>query len=460
MTTEQRIKDRNIGIIGMARSGIAAAVLAESLGGKPFVSDSKNADLLKTEIERLNTAGIPYEAGGHSERLFASDYLVVSPGVPLTLPIIKEAREKGIPVFSEIEFASWCCKGKIIAITGSNGKTTTTTLIGEIFATAGFDTFVCGNIGFPFAEIVPKIPEQGIAIVEVSNFQLETISDFKPKAALILNLTPDHLDRHGTFENYIKAKLRITENQSDTDCLILNFDDKVTSQQRIESNAEVRYFSTGVNAKSDTTVSENILFYRGEKIIDTDEIMLPGPHNLQNVCAAVIAAKLFDISTDDIVKVLKSFAGVEHRMENVGSIAGITFINDSKATNVDSVCYALRSVKTDLYLIAGGRDKNSDFSPLINFGKNKIKSIIAIGEAKEKLFKTLGNSFPVLFADSLEEAVGKSFELATPGETIMLSPGCASFDMFDNFEHRGRVFKNAVADLKNGKNKNETINQK
>ncbi|KAA3634218.1 MAG: UDP-N-acetylmuramoyl-L-alanine--D-glutamate ligase, partial [Calditrichaeota bacterium] len=269
MTTEQRIKDRNIGIIGMARSGIAAAVLAESIGGKPFVSDSKSADLLATEIERLNTAGIPYEFDGHSERLLASDYLVVSPGVPLTIPILKEAREKGIPVFSEIEFASWCCKGKIIAITGSNGKTTTTTLIGEIFATAGFDTYVCGNIGFPFAEIVSKIPEKGIAIVEVSNFQLETISDFKPDAALILNLTPDHLDRHGSFENYIKAKLRITENQDQSDYLVLNFDDKVTSEQKIESNADIHYFSTGTNAKADTTVLEESLFYRGEKIIDT-----------------------------------------------------------------------------------------------------------------------------------------------------------------------------------------------
>ncbi|KAA3636562.1 MAG: hypothetical protein DWP97_02535 [Calditrichaeota bacterium] len=239
-----------------------------------------------------------------------------------------------------------------------------------------------------------------------------------------------------------------------------NIHGNVIKEQKIESNADIHYFSTGTNAKADTTVLEESLFYRGEKIIDTAEIMLPGPHNLQNVCAAVIAAKLFDISTDDIVKVLKTFAGVEHRMENVGSIAGITFINDSKATNVDSVCYALRSVKTNLYLIAGGRDKDSDFRPLIRYGKDNIKSIIAIGEAKDKLFQTLGNNYPVLFADSLEEAVGKSFELATPGDTIMLSPGCASFDMFENFEHRGRAFKNAVADLKNGKNKNETINQK
>ena len=464
MTIEERIKDRNIGIIGMARSGVAAAVLAESFGGKPFVSDSKSAEHLTTEISRLKNAAIPYETGGHSDKLLSVDYIIVSPGVPLNIDIIKQAIEKGIPLFSEIEFASWCCKGKIIAVTGSNGKTTTTTLLGEIFSAAGFDTFVAGNIGMPFSEIVTKIPENGIAVIEVSNFQLETISDFKPDVALILNLTPDHLDRHGTFENYVKAKFRITENQGSSEHLILNHDDKETGNAKFTTDAAIHYFSAEQNEQADAFVENNTLVIRKEnkieKIIDSDEIIIPGPHNLQNASAAVCVASLFDIPAAVSYKVLTLFSGVEHRMENVGSVAGINFVNDSKATNVDSVCYALRSIHTPLYLIAGGRDKDSDFTPIIEHGINKIKSIIAIGEAKEKIFDTLGTAFPIVFSDSLSKAVEKAFELAVPGETIMLSPGCASFDMFENFEQRGRKFKQAVTELKNGKNENESLSKK
>lgn len=464
MTVEERIKNRKIGIVGMARSGIAAAILAESYGGKPFVSDVKEGDDLKTEISRLKNARIPYETGGHSQQLLSCDYLVVSPGVPLSVDIIKQAYEKGIPVFSEVEFASWCCKGKIIAVTGSNGKTTTTTLLGEMFAAAGFDTFVGGNIGLPFAEIVGKVPSDGIAVIEVSNFQLETISDFKPDVAVILNLTPDHLDRHGTFENYIKAKFRITENQTNNEYLILNHDDKETMKAQFTTDARVCFFSAQqLDTAQAHVVDNSLVMKKGTgvvEIIPTKEIMIPGPHNLQNAAAAVSVASLYNIKADVLKKVLKTFAGVEHRMENIGSVAGINFINDSKATNVDSVCYALRSLDVPIYLIAGGRDKDSDFSPIIEFGRQKIKSIIAIGEAKEKIFKTLGTDFPIVFADSLEHAVEKAFEFALPGETVMLSPGCASFDMFDNFEHRGRVFKQAVADLKNGKNENESLSKK
>ncbi len=460
MTTEQKIKNRKIGVIGMARSGIAAAVLADRFGGKPFVSDMNSAEKLQAETARLDSVGIPYEVGGHTEKLLTADYLVVSPGVPLTIDIIKKAQSQGIPVFSEIEFASWCCKGKIIAVTGSNGKTTTTTLLGEIFTAAGFDTFIAGNIGLPFSEIVERIPENGIVILEISTFQLETISDFKPHVALILNLTPDHLDRHGSFENYIKTKFRITENQSEEDTLILNAEDKETKKYNVSTKADIHYFSHLPTSSVTAFVKDDFLTINDKQIIATDKISIIGPHNLQNAAAAVAAASLFDISIDTLAKVLSTFQPVEHRLENIGSVAGVNFINDSKATNIDSVTFALRSVHTGLYLIAGGRDKGADFKELIPYGKDKIKSIIAIGEAKEKIYEQLGNVFQVQFAETLQEAVQKAFTKASPGETVLLSPGCASFDMFKNYEKRGREFKHAVAGLKNGKNEHETISEK
>ncbi|UCG63091.1 MAG: UDP-N-acetylmuramoyl-L-alanine--D-glutamate ligase [Candidatus Zixiibacteriota bacterium] len=464
MTLQERIRDRKIGIVGMARSGIAAAMLADEFGGKPFVSDSKDAKLLDAQVERLSGLKIPFETGRHSDELLTCDYIVVSPGVPLEIEILAKARHKGIPLFSEIEFASWACRGKIIAVTGSNGKTTTTTLIGEIFSRVGFDTFVGGNIGLPFSEIALKVPEDGVAVIEVSNFQLQTIADFTPDTALLLNLTPDHLDRHGTFDDYKRAKYRITENQGPDQSLIVNLDDPEIVVDDMDTDAKVHYFSVGDKAQALSFVREGTLYCRvgglETPVINSSEILIPGPHNLQNAAAAAAAASLHGVAPEDIKKVLSDFPGVEHRLENVGRVAGISFVNDSKATNVDSVCYALRSVSTPVYLIAGGRDKGGQFEKIVEHGRDKIKGIIAIGEARDKIFNALGQAFPVEFADTLEQAVRQAFEAAFPGETVMLSPGCASFDQFENFEHRGRVFKDAVATLKNGKNENEALSQR
>ncbi|UCD64703.1 MAG: UDP-N-acetylmuramoyl-L-alanine--D-glutamate ligase [Candidatus Zixiibacteriota bacterium] len=464
MTAEERIRDRRIGIIGMARSGMAAALLADELGGRPFVSDSKDEKLLATRIERLKAAGIPFEAGGHTERILGCDYVVVSPGVPLDIDILFRAAQQGIPIFSEVEFASWVCRGSIVAVTGSNGKTTTTALLGEILTAAGFDTFVGGNIGLPMSEIVLKVPEDGLAVVEVSNFQLQTIADFAPDTALILNLTPDHLDRHATFEDYKRAKYRITENQSPDQTLILNLDDPEISVEDMKTQATVHYFTTTASARAAAFVRDDRLFARrgGEEfpIIAASEILIRGPHNLQNAAAAACAAVQYEVSPEVIKRVLQDFPGVEHRLENVRRIAGVNFVNDSKATNVDSVCYALRSLDGPVYLIAGGRDKGGAFERIIEYGRGKIKGVVTVGEAREKIFNALGQAFPVQFAESLEEAVKTAFEMAFPGETVLLSPGCASFDMFENFEHRGRVFKEAVSNLKNGKNSNEALPQK
>ncbi len=461
MTVEERIKNRRIGIVGMARSGMAVAYLAVSRGGKPFVSDSARAELLTKQKERLQRDGIPFETDGHSERLLQCEYLVLSPGVPPDLEILQSARQKGLPIFSELEFAFWVCRGKVIGVTGSNGKTTTTTLIGEIFSAAGYDTFVCGNIGRPFSEVVHKIGEDGIAVVEVSTFQLEAIADFKPHVALILNLTADHLDRHGSFDKYKTLKYRITENQTTDDFLVLNLDDHEIMSDNITTNARKVFFTTTDAADVGAFARDGCLYGKSNqeesRIIRCSDILIPGPHNLQNATASICVAALFDVPAPTIEKVLRSFPGVEHRLESVGRVAGVSFVNDSKATNVDSVCWALRSIDTPIYLIAGGRDKGNDYRPLIEYGKNKVKGLVVIGEAKEKIFNALGGAFPVQFADSLEEAVHKSFNLAHPGETILLSPGCASFDMFDNFEHRGHVFKATVANLRNGAHKNQTV---
>ncbi|MBN1211814.1 MAG: UDP-N-acetylmuramoyl-L-alanine--D-glutamate ligase [candidate division Zixibacteria bacterium] len=461
MTVEERIKGRKIGIIGMARSGLAAALLAKRFGGAPLVSDSARAELVAPQTETLRQEGIPYETGGHTEQLLGSDYLIISPGVPPNIDIVVKARAEGLPIFSELEFASWVCRGKIIAVTGSNGKTTTTTLIGEIFKEAGFETWVCGNIGRPFAEIADKVTESGVAVVEVSTFQLEAIEDFRPHIAAILNLTPDHIDRHGSFEAYKQMKYRITENQAAEDFLILNHDDPEISAAKISTRAKILSFSIKPPNSANTFVKDDSLFsnYKNRqiKIMKVTEINIPGRHNLQNAATAALTAVLFDISSEVMRKVLKEFPGVEHRLENTGTVAGVYFINDSKATNVDSVCVALQSMTRPVYLILGGRDKGAGYEPIIEVGRDRIKGILAIGEAREKIFNALGQSFPTQFADSLEEAVHRCFELALPGETVLLSPGCASFDMFENFEHRGKVFKAVVDSLRKNKKKDETL---
>ena len=461
MTVEERIRNRKIGIIGMARSGVAAALLVNRFDGSPFVSDSGTRDRLAEPISRLETAGIPYEIGGHTDRLLECDYLVVSPGVPLTVDILKQAKARGLPIFSEIELASWVCRAPIVAVTGSNGKTTTTTLTGAMLRDAGLTTEVCGNIGRPFADIADTIPENGVVVLEVSSYQLETIADFRPHVALILNLQPDHLDRHGSFENYVAAKYRIAENQRSSDYLIVNQGDAAIDIDNIETSAARLAFSIASRNGACTFVEEGWLWARAGrewfKIIHTDDIRIRGRHNLENAAAAVAAAMLFDVSVNKIAGTLKTFAGVEHRLEPVGAVAGINFINDSKATNVDATVVALQSMTTGVFLICGGRDKGYPYQPWLKAGKDKVRGLVAIGEAKEKIFRELGQQFPTEFADTLEDAVRKAFHQAEPGDTVLLSPGCASFDMFENFEARGRAFKDAVAGLRNGKKKNETV---
>jgi UDP-N-acetylmuramoylalanine--D-glutamate ligase len=297
--------------------------------------------------------------------------------------------------------------------------------------------------------------------VEVSSFQLERIEQFKPDVAVILNLTPDHLDRHGSFDDYKKTKYQITVNQSAEDWLIINADDKELTADNVKTAAEKLWFSTCENADAAVFVRDESLYLRSadseRMIIAASEIGIKGPHNLQNAAAAVCAADCVKANPDAVADTLQRFVGVEHRLEEVGSVAGVRFINDSKATNVDSVCWALRSMTTPVYLIAGGRDKGGDFGQIAAFGRGKIKGIIALGEARQKIFDALGKSFPVQFVAGMKEAVDAAFDQAHPGETTLLSPGCASFDMYKDFEQRGKDFKAAVEALQNGKEKNESV---
>jgi len=453
MTVKERVENRNIGIIGMARSGMAAAGLIQRLGGHPFVSDTKPPERLTNEIQQLKSTGVEYETGGHTDRLLKSDFVILSPGVPRGSEMVQKIIDKGIPVFSEIELAAWFCRGEIIAVTGSNGKTTTTSLIGAILDEAGISNQVCGNIGYPFSEAVSDVSEDGFAVVEVSSFQLESIEEFAPHVALILNITPDHLDRYDNLESYKQAKCRIAEQQKSTDYLILNADSSGLDMNEISTDAEKISFSisrtlpTGVFKRGESLVG--IVRGKESDIIDVNKIRIPGEHNLQNAAAAALAALLVGVDSQAIAAALQEFPGVEHRLEDVTTIDGVRFVNDSKATNVDSVCYALKSFDTPICLIAGGRDKGGDFEAIAQCGRGKIKEIILIGEARDIMFESLGRKFAVQFADSMGDAVKKAFAAASPGDVVLLSPACASFDMYDNFEHRGRTFKQAVLALNN-----------
>lgn len=461
MTITEKIKGRKIGVIGMARSGVAAALLAKRFEGVPFVTDSSPREKLAARIGRLNEAGILFETDNHTDQILSSDYVVISPGVPMTADIVQRVQERGLPIFSELEFASWVCGGSIIAVTGSNGKTTTTTLIGEILKAAGLKSYVCGNIGQPLADVADSIGEAEYAVVEVSTFQLETIDQFHPKIALLLNLTPDHLDRHGTFEAYRDLKLRLTENQQADDLFITNADDLETGRSTISTKAARLEFSIGSDADKATFVKDGCLYVREDQqvinVIAVDKIRVLGDHNLQNAAAAVLVASRLGIDSEISAGVLAAFAGVEHRLEEVAKVAGIRFINDSKATNVDSTMVAVKAMTGGVHLILGGLGKGAPYAPILEAGRNKIRSLVLIGQAKDEIYEQLGQHFPSQFAATLEEAVSICFEAARPGETILLSPACASFDMFKNFEQRGELFKEAVHTLKTGSRTDGTL---
>ncbi len=456
-----RVAGRSVGVIGMARSGVDAALLAKELGANVFVSDAGNRRILQNVVDTLKNAGITCETGAHSEALLQSDYVIVSPGVSSKADIIQKLREAGTPVFSELEFASWFTLCKVIAVTGANGKTTTVTMIHYILQAANYTSRLCGNIGTPLSAVAPELGRDDVAVVEVSSYQLEHVEQFAPDVAAILNVTPDHLSRHGSFENYRAAKLRITEAQGKDDALALNIDDAGLDALSVHSAAgRIVFGSEQTMNKATVDAGMRGVFTRGEslycqidgaliKLLDCRQLQVPGRHNVENAMAAATCALAFGISLESIREGLLSFPGVEHRIEHVATINGVQWINDSKATNLAATICALEALNSPALLILGGQGKGEDFKTLQDVLTRKVKSVVAIGETKEEIFASLGKTVAVELANSLAEATQRLFETAQPGEVVLLSPGCASFDMFEDFEERGTEFKKAVIRLTN-----------
>ena len=449
------LKDKRALVVGLGKSGVASALFLKSRGARVTVSDSKPEAELRNEILLLLDHGITVETGGHGDRTFrGQDLIVVSPGVPFDAPQLEQARALGEPVIGEVELAAQFLPGPIVAITGANGKTTTTTLAGEIIAAGKFPTLVGGNIGTPAITFADQARPDAWTVLEVSSFQLETIVSFRPRIAVILNITPDHLDRHKTFANYVNAKARIFENQQPGDFTVLNADDPTTAGLADRTHAQLFWFSRKKEVEKGSLVrSGHILFRDGKgerEIMPLSEIPLKGAHNLENVLAGISIGALVGCQPGQIREAVRNFKAVEHRLEFVAKVAGVDYYNDSKATNVDSTIKALESFPANIHLILGGKDKGSDYSVLNELLRERVKRVYTIGAAAAKIESQIAGT-EILPSQTLENAIRSARESATTGDIVLLAPACASFDQFENYEHRGRVFKEIVHSLAVGK---------
>lgn len=446
------ISGKRVTVVGAKRSGVGAAKLVARLGGIPFVTDSAPAKGIDEYLEELRTNKIDFETGGHSDKVFDCALMVVSPGVPSNAQIIREAESRKIDVIGELELAASVCKGRIIAITGTNGKTTTTSLCGHLFNICGKRTYVAGNIGFAFSEIALDIKEDEFVALEVSSFQLDLTKNFKPDVAIILNITPDHLNRYDNkLENYIQSKLQVYKNQNKNDFLVLNKDNDRLINSVKDTKSKLFYFSLKEPVDNGTYTSGEDIFYstngNPEIVCKVADINLIGEHNISNAMAVITAAKIFKLDGQQIIKSLRTFEGVEHRLEFVREIEGVKYINDSKATNVDSVWYALRGFSAQIFLILGGQDKGNDYTQIKSLVLEKVIKIYAIGSSADKVFNFFHKDIKVEVKQTMEDVVHAANLEARPGDIVLLSPACASFDMYDNYEHRGQVFKEAVNKL-------------
>jgi UDP-N-acetylmuramoylalanine--D-glutamate ligase len=448
------LKNKRVLVVGLGKSGLSSALFLRAQGAQVTVSDTRSAEALAKEIPALLEAGIMVESGGHGLLTFRrQDLIVVSPGVPMDTPEVKQVQAFGLPVIGELELASRFLKGKVVAITGSNGKTTTTTLLGQIFTDAGGPTLLGGNIGVPVIDLVAKSTSETVSVLEVSSFQLETIEQFHPWIALVLNITPDHLDRHGSFESYAAAKRRITERQESGDFLVLNAEDKPTQMVAAKTRAQIYWFSPRRPVKQGAFVhGESIVFLakegaKAEPIMPVAEIRLKGAHNIENVLAAVCAARLAGIPAEKIRASVAAFKGVEHRLEFVRSLHGVDFYNDSKATNVDAAVKAVSSFAGGIHLILGGKDKNSGYGAMAELLKERVKIVYTIGSAAQKIEQQLHGVVKIVSAETMQTAVAEAAKAAVDGDIVLLAPACSSFDQFENYEHRGQVFRQLVNEL-------------
>ncbi len=442
-------------VLGAGRSGRGAAALLSRMGARAFVSDTGAID--DTARTLFRSLDISFEADGHSERALEAECIVISPGVPSSLDVVRSAVARSIPVISEIELAYMACEGQIIAVTGSNGKTTTTSILGHVFDVAGRPAHVAGNIGRAFSEIADSVRSEEVVILEVSSFQLDHIHSFRPRVSILLNITPDHLDRYGqSFEAYADSKYRIFENQGTGDFVVYNADDAivVSGVSRIRSDRKVIPLAvsldTPVNRGGHLSGHELIINPLGaeERLMQVNEVALRGRHNLYNSLAAAVAARAMEIQSELIRESLATFEGVPHRLEFVREVDGVKYVNDSKATNVNSLWYALESFSEPVVLIAGGRDKGNDYESVKDLVRTKVGALIAIGESAGKVTGELGGLVgECVTADSLDQAIEFARVLAKPGSVVLLSPACASFDMFEDFVDRGDTFRRIVQEM-------------
>jgi UDP-N-acetylmuramoylalanine--D-glutamate ligase len=448
------LHNKRVLVVGLGKSGVASALFLQARGARVTVSDAKPQDQLGQEIPVLLDHGIAVETGGHGERTFrGQDLIVVSPGVPVDSPPLVQARALGESVIGEIELASRFLPKEIVAITGSNGKTTTTTLAGEIVAAGGFPVVVGGNIGTPAISLVERATADTVVVLEVSSFQLETIETFRAKVAVVLNITPDHLDRHRTFAAYTDAKARIFENQEADDLAVLNADDPTCAGLAGRTRAQVFWFSRKNEVKQGAYLRDGRVLFRDgrdkgqREIMLASEIPLKGAHNLENTLAAICVGALMGCEAGRIRKAVQDFKAVEHRLEYVATIRGVEYYNDSKATNVDATIKALESFPANIHLILGGKDKDSDYTLLNDLLRRRVKRVYTIGAAAEKIESQVKPATEIDQSVTLETALKRAAATAEAGDVVLLAPACASFDQFKNYEHRGRVFKEVVRAL-------------
>lgn len=466
-------KGQKVTVFGIHRSGVAVAKLLDDLGANVQVTDPKTVDELQSEIDELRNQAITFFLGGHENRCIESvDFIVVSPGVPLNIPVLKTARSLGIPIIGEIEIAASICPAPIVAVTGTKGKSTTTLLTAEVLKRSGKFRHVCvsGNIGIPLSSNVQKLTKEDIVVLEVSSFQLETTTSFRPMVSVVLNLTRDHLDRHGTMEAYRDAKLKVCVNQTPADWIVLNANDSVVVGFAEETAATPIYFTdnvenwrrngcdkTGRNDKNlgvmrnetEVLTRENGTDYR---ICDIADIPMVGRHNVRNVLAATAVARILDVSCEQIRSAIcrfrpKEHDALEHALEPVITVRGVRIVNDSKATNVDAVKAAIESISDPLLLIMGGYDKGNDYTPLINLVKSKVKALILLGKHTGRIRNALEPHVVTWDAKTMRHAVEVAYSHAVPGDVILLSPANASFDMFDDYKARGCAFREAAIRL-------------
>ncbi len=457
------LKNKRVLVVGLARTGVATALFCAARGARVTATESRAEAEIGEDIAKLRASGVALELGGHQEKTFLEqDLIIPSPGVPANAPLLQAARTEGIAIWSEIELAYRFRQGKLIGITGSNGKTTTTSLVEHILGTASFPTIVAGNIGTPLISCVERMTHETITVVELSSFQLELIQNFRTDVSVFLNLTPDHLDRHGSMDAYVAAKSRIFANQTEEDFAILNADDAATTPLA-PAKPRLYWFSRKQRAAQGAFVRGSEIVFRDdgkeEVVLKREEVPLPGTHNLENVLAAVAATRLAGASSKAVREGVLSFVGVEHRLEFVAEVHGVRYYNDSKATNVDATLKALDAFPGRILVILGGKDKGSDYTLLQNALREKAILALLIGAAAGKIEGQIAGSVAIERAGTLDRAVEIASQAARAGDVVLLAPACASFDQFQNYEHRGRVFKALVRELEQRANELPSTNR-